>query len=65
MNKTFAALLMFGMLFPTMAMAQSKSSIVPLMTGAYAPGEGAAMQQRPPLSISRIRVSLPIKPPGQ
>ena len=40
MNKTFAALLMFGMLFPTMAMAQSKSSIVPVMTGAYAPADG-------------------------
>lgn len=39
MNKTFAALLMFGM-FPTMAMAQSKSSIVPVMTGAYAPADG-------------------------
>jgi hypothetical protein len=40
MNKTFAALLTFGMLFPTMAMAQSKSSIVPVMTGAYAPADG-------------------------
>jgi hypothetical protein len=39
MNKTFAALLMFGMLFPTIAMAQSKSSIVPVMTGAYAPAD--------------------------
>lgn len=40
MNKTLAALLMFGMLFPTMAMAQSLSSILPVMTGAYAPAEG-------------------------
>lgn len=39
MNKTFVALLMFGMPFPTMAMAQSKSSIVPIMTGAYAPAD--------------------------
>lgn len=40
MNKTLAALLTFGMLFPTMAMAKSLSSILPVMTGAYAPAKG-------------------------
>lgn len=40
MNKTPAALMVLAMLFPTMAMAQSKSSIVPVLIGAYAPAEG-------------------------
>ncbi len=40
MNKTPAALIVFATLFPTIAMAQSKSSIVPVLTGAYAPVEG-------------------------
>ncbi len=40
MNKTPAALIVFAMLYPTMAMAQSKSSIVPVLTGAYAPADG-------------------------
>ncbi len=40
MNKTSAALITFGMLFPTLAMAQSKSSIVTVVTGAYAPADG-------------------------
>jgi hypothetical protein len=40
MNKTPAALIVFAMLFPTMAMAQSLSSILPVMTGVYAPVEG-------------------------
>ncbi|CDZ67493.1 Hypothetical protein NGAL_HAMBI2605_57740 [Neorhizobium galegae bv. orientalis] len=40
MNKTSAALIMSAMLYPTWAMAQSKSAIVPVLTGAYAPAEG-------------------------
>lgn len=40
MNKTPTALIVFAMLFPAIAMAQSKSSIVPVLTGAYAPADG-------------------------
>lgn len=40
MNKTSAALIVSAMLFPAISMAQSRSSIVPVMTGAYAPADG-------------------------
>ncbi|MCW0001471.1 hypothetical protein OE766_24935 [Pararhizobium sp. YC-54] len=40
MNKTFAALAFFSVLLPGIASAQSPSSIVPVLTGAYAPAEG-------------------------
>ncbi|HCL67754.1 MAG TPA: hypothetical protein DIC56_23545 [Rhizobium sp.] len=40
MKKIVSAMLALGLLFPAEARAQSQSSILPVMTGAYAPAEG-------------------------
>ena len=40
MKKIVPAMLALGLLFPGAAWAQSQSSILPVLTGAYAPAEG-------------------------
>ncbi len=40
MKKIVSAMLALGLLFPAAARAQSQSSILPVLTGAYAPAEG-------------------------